>query len=199
MQLIFFEGEYEESLDLRKILKSEFFDKNKISDDVLDLLLKKGIISSAMLRAMKKDALQNLNLDKVLKNLNFDSVVDSVENPSFKPLIKIRDNKIVVVENSEVVPRDFISPLPASHPNGVGVAKRNCDSMGSYQMSPEELKTDQFGDAIFEIRAIGYAYNKKLGNRMYRKGDMIPNLFLSEIEYFTSDFLSLFRLIKSHK
>lgn len=194
-------GEFENRKDLRNILKYEHFKEDEISEETLNNFLKRGIISTGMLRAMKKEALEHFNLDKVLKNLDYDTIINSIEKPEFKPIIKIRNDEIVVVENNEendeFTPRDFISPLPASSPNGPGVDKRNCDSMGSYQFSADEINTSEFGEAIIEIRAISFAYHSELGNRIARNGDIMPNLFLSEIEYFEKDFLALFRLIKS--
>lgn len=199
----YFAGELEEAIDLRDILKIDFFKKDEISEETLNNLLKDGVISSGMLRAMKEEALKKFNFDKAIQFLNYNSVVDSVEQPFFKPVISIEDNKFRIVQSNELVnekiPHDFISPLPASAPNGVGIDKRNCDSMGSYQKTAEEIESDKYGEAIIEIRAIGYAYHKDLGNRLLHDGEMIPNLFLSEIEYFTSDFLSLFKLIRSLK
>lgn len=131
--------------------------------------------------------------------MNYNDVVNSVENTQWRPIIKIENDEIRVVENNsendEICKHDFISPFLASSNNGKGIPKRKCDSMGSYQNSPEELKCNDFGEAIIEIRAIGFAHHEELGNRIIRNNIMIPNLFLSEIEYIESDFLSLFNLI----
>ena len=77
-------GEFENRKDLRNILKYEHFKEDEISEETLNNFLKRGIISTGMLRAMKKEALEHFNLDKVLKNLDYDTIINSIEKHEMK-------------------------------------------------------------------------------------------------------------------
>lgn len=195
-------GENEESQDLTSILKPDYFKKGEISEESLEYYLKNGIISTSMLRTLKSDIASALHLDNLREIMSYDFVVASIEKPKWRPTIKIEDQQITVTwdnsDQSEIVPHDFLSPPLFMSQYTLGIDKRNCDSMGSFQQTPEELEISIYGEAILEIRAIGFAHNEYLGGRMVRNGELIPNLFLSEPEYLDSDFRSLYRYIKRY-
>lgn len=188
--------------NLTKVFPLSIFKKEFVAcdDSCLMKFLENGTLASVMLRNIKVKEQKKLGLDKVLSFTDYNSVVESVENPQWRPILKIRDQKLLIIQENqemdEVKKNDFLSPPLFLAHNGPNIFKRDCDSMGSYYQSSEEINSTEFGEAIIEYRAISFSCREKLGIRKVQNGQVKLNIFLSEIEYLEKDIWMLFQYIK---
>jgi hypothetical protein len=198
--------------DLREVFKQEFFNERVYqyspTEDFIDglscfgYLLKNGAITTTMLKNMKSEKAEEFGIDEILRAISYDSVIRSVESPTGRPTLKIKNKEISVVrenaEQDEPIAGDFLSPPLLLVKRTSSTPKRDCDSMGAYQQAFQNLQTEKFGEAVLEFRAIGFACKGLLGlktNGSPRYTWKTPNLFLSETEYLEKDMVALFKYI----
>ncbi len=161
-------GQVKPLLPLLAHLNEKFIDENSL---VLIKLLKKGVISTAMIR--------NLSMDKMpeeFRELIYSPeayvwrVIDSVENP--KERYELEDDTFNIIKKETV--HDLLSPPEFLDKD---------DSMGNFKEEAEEYIDESYGEAIVEIRGasrIGPWFLEKVGLEDSVEGDFltIPSAIL---------------------
>ncbi|AIK95575.1 hypothetical protein [Candidatus Odyssella acanthamoebae] len=121
------------------MFEEEFYEQHQ---EVLDKLLKQGVLTTTMLRNFKDDVMVDGMPIKALLENYYQSIVNSIQSPK---------NRIIIdVDNAR------FESIPSHHDALSPPWFLNSDnSMGAYnqEMSTEEKK---FGEAIIEVRAIPY-------------------------------------------
>jgi hypothetical protein len=132
-------GDVKSLLHFKKFFEEEFYDQH---EEVLDKLLKQGVLTTTMIRNFKDEVMVDDVPIKTLLENYYQSILDSIQSPKNRIIINVDNARF------ESIPTQHDALSPPWFLN-------SDNSMGAYnQEMPEEEK--EFGEAIIEVRAIPY-------------------------------------------